>query len=216
MPDYCTCGAQLPDDARFCHKCGKPQGEELSPEPETELPPLVLTPVAVTAQPSEINFRNRIAVRVGFLVAGLVILASTFASLLGSLPAQFFAFVVLFLFSGFLSVYLYMRRTGQALSVRNGARLGWITGVFSFVISTVLFTVGLLSIGGISGLASAYRQQSSSLGLPEQAVERVLEVLQNPGAMTLFLLLLLLTQFVIYTTVASVGGALGAKVLEKE
>ena len=25
VPEYCTCGAQLPPDARFCHKCGKPQ-----------------------------------------------------------------------------------------------------------------------------------------------------------------------------------------------
>ena len=23
--EFCTCGAQLPPDARFCHKCGKPQ-----------------------------------------------------------------------------------------------------------------------------------------------------------------------------------------------
>ena len=32
MPDFCTCGAELPPDARFCHRCGKPQREEVIPE----------------------------------------------------------------------------------------------------------------------------------------------------------------------------------------
>jgi len=27
MPDNCTCGAELPPDSLFCHKCGKPQRE---------------------------------------------------------------------------------------------------------------------------------------------------------------------------------------------
>ncbi len=36
MPDFCTCGAQLPLDALFCHKCGKPQRDVIEPEPEIE------------------------------------------------------------------------------------------------------------------------------------------------------------------------------------
>ena len=33
MADFCTCGAELPPDALFCHKCGKPQREIVEPEP---------------------------------------------------------------------------------------------------------------------------------------------------------------------------------------
>ena len=32
MPEFCTCGAELPPDSRFCHKCGKPQREEIAVE----------------------------------------------------------------------------------------------------------------------------------------------------------------------------------------
>ena len=32
MPEFCTCGAELPPDARFCHRCGKPQREETALE----------------------------------------------------------------------------------------------------------------------------------------------------------------------------------------
>ena len=27
MPEFCSCGSELPPDALFCHKCGKPQRE---------------------------------------------------------------------------------------------------------------------------------------------------------------------------------------------
>jgi len=36
MSEFCSCGAQLPPDALFCHKCGKPQRELVAPEPEVQ------------------------------------------------------------------------------------------------------------------------------------------------------------------------------------
>ena len=36
MPDSCTCGAQLPPDALFCHKCGKPQRDLVTPDDPPE------------------------------------------------------------------------------------------------------------------------------------------------------------------------------------
>ncbi|HYL84477.1 MAG TPA: zinc ribbon domain-containing protein, partial [Candidatus Angelobacter sp.] len=78
MPDFCTCGAQLPPDARFCHKCGKPQydypglAEETAPP---EPPPVALpAPAPIT----DIGFHNRIAVRIGFLAAVTAILLGLF------------------------------------------------------------------------------------------------------------------------------------------
>jgi predicted amidophosphoribosyltransferase len=47
MPEFCTCGAELPPDARFCHRCGKPQREEIEPETVAPIPPG--TPAVVAA-----------------------------------------------------------------------------------------------------------------------------------------------------------------------
>ena len=40
VPEFCTCGAQLPPDARFCHKCGKPQYDYPGVEEPEPAPPL--------------------------------------------------------------------------------------------------------------------------------------------------------------------------------
>ncbi|MEI9814090.1 MAG: zinc ribbon domain-containing protein [Acidobacteriota bacterium] len=76
MPEFCTCGAQLPADARFCHKCGKPQRDEPVMEPEVATPvvvPVEAVPPPVAAAP--INLRNGIAVQSALLACGLTILA---------------------------------------------------------------------------------------------------------------------------------------------
>src|ERR1700758_2499346 len=73
VPEFCTCGAQLPPDARFCHKCGKPQYdypgvEEVEPAtPPAEIP--ILPPTLQVQLSNEISFHNRLAVRVGFIAA---------------------------------------------------------------------------------------------------------------------------------------------------
>src|SRR5262249_24476384 len=138
VPDVCTCGAQLPPDARFCHKCGKPQREEpllqeqFDQLEKQEEAPAVPAP-APAVEPPPIGFHNGPAVRIAVRVGSLAFFLSRASGQL-ALP-QAFALVWL-LAAGFLSVFLYRRRTGQRLSVRSGAHLGWISGIFGFVIVT--------------------------------------------------------------------------------
>ena len=68
---FCTCGAQLPPDALFCHKCGKLQRDEPLPVPEELAPPPFAVVAAEPAPPPEIGFHNSQAVRVAFLVGSL-------------------------------------------------------------------------------------------------------------------------------------------------
>lgn len=211
MPDFCSCGAQLPPDARFCHKCGKPQFEE--PALREEEDQLVPAPAPAVAAPAEISFRNRTAVRAGFLAAGI-------ASLLISLPMPLYIAMIWILggllAAGFLGVFFYIRRTGQALTVRSGARLGWITGVFCFAIITVFFTVSILSIANRGGLAGFYREQFAAKGASDVNVQQFLEILESPGGLATVLILSLLFLFVLFTLLPTLGGALGAKMLAKE
>ncbi len=213
VPEYCSCGVQLPPDARFCHKCGRPQYDDPALETEAEPQVVTIAPPVIAAPPPEINFHNTAAVRVGFLAAGIASLLITVP-----LPAVFAMgwLLVWLLASGFLAVWLYRRRTGQELSVRSGMRMGWITGIFCFVIATLFFTISVLTISSKGGLAAFYREQFSARGAVDANVEEFLKVLQNPAGVATVILLSLFFVFIFFTLLPAIGGALGAKVLEKD
>lgn len=215
MSEYCTCGAKLPPDARFCHKCGKPQYDEplFQTAPEEVQPETAsLDPVAAAATKGAISFHNSVAVRVGFMAAGIMTLLLAFP-----IPSFLAAIWQLFLLpaGGFLSVYLYARRTGEAVSVRAGARMGWITGVFCFAIMTVFFTVTVIQIATSDGLPAFFREMVNQRGTPD-LMNQFNEILSSPGGVATLLFGMLLVFFVMLTVLPVVGGALGAKVLEKE
>jgi hypothetical protein len=212
MPEFCTCGAELPPDARFCHRCGKPQREEAILETiEPALPPPA--PAAVPrVSPPGLNFHNPTAVRVGLLMASI-------ASLLSALPvmaAGLVGLVVWWLTAGFLSVYLYRRRTGQFLTVDSGLRMGWITGLLGSAITTVLFTVSVVPLARGGGIAAMYEEQMRKMSVSDPNMEQALKALQSPGGMAVLLIVALLFFFAIITFLCTAGGALGAKLVGRE
>jgi hypothetical protein len=212
VPEFCTCGAQLPPDARFCHKCGKPQYdypglEEAEPISAVMEPP-GLPPAPLIQLSAEIGFHNRLAVRVGFLAA----LSAVFIFLV-PLPFPFLRLFVAFVAGGFFAVFLYSRRTGQMLSIRSGARIGWITGIFSFTMVSVLFAIAMVAISNEGGLAKYLRSQ---LPANDARSESVAQAFNDPAMLGVLVLLSLAMLFVILTALPIIGGALGAKVLEKE
>ncbi len=209
MPDFCTCGAQLPPDARFCHKCGKPQYDYpgFTEEPEVQAPPPLPETAPVLVLP-EIGFHNRLAVRIGFITA----LAAIFV-FVAPLPLPFLRLVIAFIAAGFLAAFLYSHRTGQRLSIRGGARLGWITGIFSFAMFIVLSTVDILMLSKGGELAKSIQSQLP----PDDARSQMLaQVLNDPANLAAMVLLSLILMFIVLTALPIIGGALGAKVLAKE
>jgi hypothetical protein len=210
--EYCTCGAKLPEDARFCHKCGKPQRDEpeiealaREAEPAPEETPL---PVATQAPapPPGVSFRNPIAVRASVIAAALATLGG-----LIPLPGLFHTLwqLVMIVGGGFAAVWFYQRRTGDYLSVRGGLQIGWMTGLFSFLVMMVMLTLvfALFAAVGESGM----KQLSIESGRPEIA-EAFQGIISNPA----MLIFALVSWFFAVTMLASAGGALGSKVLEKE
>lgn len=212
VPDFCTCGAQLPPDARFCHKCGKPQYDYpgIQDKEHVQAPPPLPPPLpAAPPAAAEISFRNRIAVRISFMVAGLalmfVVLTSPLLHPLVSLIAGVFL-------AGFIAVLWYERRTGQRLSVRSGARIGWITGIFSFSMFVAVTTAQMIVISVQGGLVNYVRKQMHP---QDPNVEQALKLLSDPAGATVLMLLCLVFLFVMLTTLPMLGGAVGAKVSEK-
>jgi hypothetical protein len=215
VPERCTCGAQLPEDALFCHKCGKPQREIVSvDEPEVSAPPPI--PVATEAQavpriPAEssvITFHNGTAVRIAVSMGFLAFLCLLVVGQLALPEALIFVWLAA---AGFLSVFLYRRSTGQRLSVVNGARLGWISGVFGFVIVTILLTLFVVALSEPS-VVTALREQIKTRGIPEANLDQMIDALRSPSGITSALGLF----FLLFTVLPAFGGAVGAKLLDRD
>jgi hypothetical protein len=210
VPEFCTCGVQLPPDARFCHKCGKPQREEVQLVEEETAPPALVEPrlpPPTVAPPPAIDFRNSLAVRVGFLAGSLAFMAS-------SLPFPVVLRFFLLMGAGAFSVFLYRRRSGHPLEIRSGVKMGWITGLFCFVIFTVLFTISFVAMAVLTrdaGMIAVYRQQLGAMGMSPDKVQEALDLFKNPAQ----ILLMLVSLFVTSTVIPAVGGALGARFFNK-
>ncbi|HVN06930.1 MAG TPA: zinc ribbon domain-containing protein, partial [Bryobacteraceae bacterium] len=217
MPEFCTCGAQLPPDARFCHRCGKPQREEIIPEsfeprevaPPAPQPTEIATAALNRITPPRLNFHNATAVRIALLLASL-------ASLLSALPvmaAGLLGLVIWWLTAGFLSVYVYRRRTGQFLTVDNGLRMGGITGLLGATITSVVFTISVVPLIRGGGIATLYEQQFRKMYANDPSVDQAIKILQSPSGLALFVVIALLFFFLIITFLCTAGGALGAKLV---
>jgi hypothetical protein len=207
VPERCTCGAQLPEDALFCHKCGKPQREIVSvEEPEVVAAP---PPIPVAApQPLVISFHNGPAVRIALGMGFLAFLCLLVVGQLALPQALVFVWLAA---AGFLAVFLYRRSTGQRLSVMNGARLGWISGVFGFVIVTIILTMFVIALSEPS-VVTALREQIKTRGIPEANLDQMIEALHSPSGITSVLGLF----FLLFTILPAFGGAVGAKILDRD
>lgn len=161
------------------------------------------------APPAEISFRNGLALRVSFLAALVIELVrnlAVYAAGLLMMPIVLFA-------GGIYAVVLYKRRTGFPVNVVAGARLGWITGVFTFLVSTVITTFSMASLAMNNSLLDTFKKSAESMGLPADASRQMQEVMSNPTAFALLLLLVMVVQFVLLTVLCSMGGAMGARLL---
>jgi len=202
VPEYCTCGAQLPPDARFCHKCGKPQREEdLVVE---EQPVVVIAPPPVAPPPPPaIDFHNAIAVRVALLAGTLAFMISAVLWPLG---------LIALAAAGFFAVYLYRRRTGAILSVANGARLGWLSGIFIFTIAIIVFTIQLVALSPSQMMRDLHEQMTKNYSASEAQINQVITFLASPSGIGTIVLF----SFLMITLLPALGGAVGAKLLNRQ
>lgn len=202
MPEYCTCGTRLVEDARFCHRCGRPT-QELSAAPETDFTPPPLPETAVAASvpavtpPAQlpVSFSNPIALRVSMMMA----MATLPAALL---PGVNGLIVVWWVAAGGCAVLLYRRLTGASLSVGAGARLGSITGVLAFVGIAILFAVSMI----FTSKEFFEQMEQVTKGNPEAA-----QVLHDPTMMFFALLMALAVMGAFAVGCCAAGGALGAR-----
>lgn len=204
MSDYCTCGAELPTDALFCHKCGKPQRDLTPPATVTEsdaAPPSTPASAAPVFAPHAVryampvNFRNPTALR-----------TALFVGIAGGLIGNFLPLpLIAWLAAGFFAVYFYRRRTHDRLNVAAGMRLGWLTGLIMFAMWGVAFAAMALS----GALTTQLEQRMKSIPFysnDPSYMQMAHAMTSGPG-----LLLPLGFGFIVIICLSIAGGALGAK-----
>lgn len=124
--------------------------------------------------------------------------------------------IVLLMVSGFLAVLLYHRRSGEYLSVRSGARMGWMTAVFTFLIFLIPTLIGMGMQWRRGTLSETLREQAQNQPISEAQMQEMLRLFESPAAFVATLLLAAALAFVFFIVLAVIGGALGAKVLERD
>ena len=218
MPEYCSCGTQLVDGARFCHRCGATQGELIPLEEQAEeAAPVVATPTPPATPPvalSEISFHNKAAVAVAMLAA-LLFWLLMFLPLPTVIQAPLL-FIDL-LAGGFFTVWFYSKRTGQTLTIRKGAHLGWLTGVFCFVIGAVVAAINMLALALTpdTNFWELYKKVLLDSGQQPSDVDRLMQAIQDPSSVLVIVVFSMAFFFAIFVLLPVLGGMLGAKVLEE-
>jgi hypothetical protein len=130
-------------------------------------------------------------------------LASFMSMLVGPL------FLLTSILGGFFAVYLYGRRTGETLTVANGARLGWISGIFGFVVLSVLVAVQVSQPEFANALHD--QMKKSPVAVSEVEVNQMIEFIRSPPGVAAILVFF----FLLSTLLPAFGGAVGAKLFRR-
>ena len=168
--------------------------------------PVLTAPAHSRISDSTVTFANPVVLRIAFA-------AAAFSILLDFIPFVGLLCVIWSMGAGFMAVWMYCKRTGLPLSVGSGAKLGWITGVFSFVILTIMTTA---TVALSSEKMEEIRKQVTAQ-LPHDAnYQDALNILQNPSSFATVILFMLFLFFLLLLLASVAGGAIGARFSNKQ
>lgn len=202
MEQRCTCGAILPEGARFCHKCGKPQYEEdIERLREQEAPVAAATPIVPPSAPNAlpgITFKNSRAVTITAIVAAGAFFGSGIAGMISPL-----LWPLILLGAGFAAVGLYKGRSPEPLSGAAGARLGWMTGLWLFLVLTIAGLMVALYLTSSAG-AEVMKQLKAMPQFSQLTIGDTRQLLNS-------MLLSAIPTFFMVTVIPGLGGLIGAR-----
>ncbi|HZW94173.1 MAG TPA: zinc ribbon domain-containing protein [Candidatus Eremiobacteraceae bacterium] len=208
------CGHSIEDGKPFCLQCGAPQIRVTLPEPPS---PLVLAADgAVAAGDAEVE-----AVLPGITANALpeswsrdmkpCTLAAAIALVLTFLGLNPF---VAALGTGLLAV-VFSRRRGLGIVIRPaaGARLGAISGLLLFGMSTIFETLAFafLHKGGELRNEMMDKIQQAAARYPGPEVQPFLDFAKSPGGFAFMMVASVIFGLLAFIALGSLGGALGAR-----
>jgi hypothetical protein len=202
----------LVPDALFCHRCGRPlrpliaedePDEQQDPPPPVEPEPDRVVVAKAVIEPGEnVDFRNRVVLKSCLLAACFSLIFGVLLSPVGS--GVLFPFVLFG--GGWIASYLYCRNSAQPINARSGAALGWIAGLFTFLILLVLITLLFMTLAGNPEFVQMLKENSGKYGARAEDMNQLLDLPKHPDRLALGLGL----NFVQLTVFSSLGGLLHA------
>jgi ribosomal protein L40E len=208
VSERCSCGAVLPEAARFCHKCGKPQlDEDIARLNSEEKPaPLVVTPaLAATVAVSRIGFNNIQAVLITLAVAALSLVVLCVAFVLAPPLGP-----IVLCAAGYVAAKFYKGRNPGSLSTGGGAFLGMMTGLWLFLVMAISSAIMAFYVSSPEG-REALSHIAAMQKLPDAA-----KLLGDPHLFIVSMVQGLVPTFFIATISAAFGGMLGARSSARE
>lgn len=147
-------------------------------------------------------------------------IAAALALLLVPLGALFFVLIPL---AGAAVVWLHQRYSGEPVSTRSGVRIGAFTGAVAFLLWVAILASSVayqrLVLHQPDHVTEGLRQSlvQSAARNPDPAIQEFVgKILASPDALAGFLVLSGLVFFVLFVSLCSAGGALGASFLKRK
>ena len=209
--NLCDCGSAIPENASFCPGCGKPLTVEAR---EAERVANQLPTPREGEEPKgplqDVDFGTPGALRACYWSAA-------FAAFFLSYPPLLMLCFAIYPAAGFYTVFSFKRRSGREIGVKAGAKLGFMTGVIAFALGLVLLAL-LTAMPGSPEIGEGIEQYAEFLETDGQAeaAAQVRLLQDDRGMLAMVLLIFLVTGFAASTVFTTAGGALGAKILERD
>ena len=210
IEENCDCGWRgIPQGASFCPGCGKPL--TVDAREKDRQANAFQSPRAEEEESGPVD-------RVTFGTPGALrscYWSAAFAAIIMSLPYATLLCFIVYPAAGFYSVYSFRRQTPRGVTLRAGAKLGFLTGVITFALVLILLTIAS-TMPGSPGMSATLDELETSFEQQGEAelVAQVQRLRADPTALALLALISLSVWFGVTTGFATAGGALGAKVLE--
>jgi hypothetical protein len=193
------CGANLPDEARFCLQCGSPVRPDY---PESE------TPAQPPGPATELDFFQPA------LVGGL------FLGLLSNLPfimAGNCLCCMWILGGGGLAAYLVAQQRPGGIAYGDGAFAGVMSGLFGAVVGTaVSIPIRLLTARFLENQREAIENVFRNIPELEGSMRELLIRALSPEVSATTVLFLFISNLILYALFAMIGGIITVALLNKQ
>ncbi len=118
--------------------------------------------------------------------------------------------------AGFLGVYLYQRRSGEFLSTRGGVRMGWLTGLLTFLVCSLPVAVAYTQTVTEPSYIALVRQVWTNLSVPAAMQEQMIALMRTPLGIASQVFAHMVVFFAVVTLFPLLGGAVAGKLLGRK